>query len=184
MGLYTMALYGGQWGAVPSGFISDRFGWQWVLWTSALLNAFGFVVCFFCMEETMYYREPMAFRPAATHIDDVKSEIITATEERVNNNSSWPKRTYWQKLAPFRSNKNQQSGFASNVYRPLVMLRFPVILFAGFIYGCFLNWFAMVNAVNAIILTAPPYNWSSAVSAMISLPLVAHPQFALNFPFG
>lgn len=173
MGLYAMSLFGGQWAAVPSGFISDAFGWPWVLWTCAILNAFAFVVCFFLMEETMYHRDSSPrVAPYLSEVDEIPEGYTAQTHDKATSTPAYrettvaqtfPMRTYWQKLWPFTGLNGHRNSFLEKVYRPLTMLRFPGIIFAGFIYGCFLNWFAMVNAVNSLILTAPPYNWEASV---------------------
>jgi len=175
MGLYVMALYGGQLGAVPAGFISDSMGWPWVLWWCAILNAIGFIVCFFLMEETMYHREviPLSNTPSSEAVQEKVGEDskITGTsvpEESNGLGTSYPVKTYWQKLAFFVPLNRRRNTFFEKVYRPLQMLRFPGVIFGGFIYGCFLNWFALVNATVSIFLTSPPYEWKASVRSFFS----------------
>ncbi len=69
-----------------------------------------------------------------------------------------------EKLAPFVSRGDSSVQALKMVYRPFLMMRFPVIVFAGFIYGCYLCWFALVNATVSIFLASPPYNFSASVS--------------------
>lgn len=174
MGLYVMALYGGQMAAVPAGYITNAMGWPWVLWWCAILNAVGFIVCFFLMEETMYHREvlPTVDTPArgsavgeTKDMGDKSSDTVIMSKGETTLGTSYPTRTYWQKLAPFVPLNGRRNTFFEMVYRPLMMLRFPPIIFGGFIYGCFLNWFAIVNATVSIFFSSPPYNWSPAVGS-------------------
>ena len=181
MGLYVISLYGGQLAAVPAGFISNTMGWPWVLWWCAILNAIGFVVCFFLMEETMYDRQALPTVNPST-IDNtpviqsdgeeskdgaMKPLDQKATVEERTLATSYPIRTYWQKLAFFTPLNGRRDTYFERVYRPLQMFRFPGIIFGGFIYGCFLNWFSAVNATVSIFFASPPYNWSEAVRISI-----------------
>ncbi|KAJ5116318.1 hypothetical protein N7456_000666 [Penicillium angulare] len=174
IGLYAMALYGGQWGAVPAGFINDTMGWQWVLFFCAILNGLAFLACFFFMEETMYHRKVLPVQQlnndtniAATQAVDEnkKSEKDQSTVTRQLSQTvaeSYLTKTYWQKLMPFTPLNGRRNTFFEMMYMPLRMFQFPSIVFAGFSYGCFLNWFSMVNAVNSTAFTAMPYNWTAA----------------------
>lgn len=186
MGLYVMALYGGQIAAVPAGFIANTQGWPWVLWWCAILNAIGFIVCFFLMEETLYHRDelPMSSIPAsatAVSTDDAKalngskmeadSDGATEQVSTPMHGVSYPVRSYWEKLMPFVPLNGRRNTFWEQTYKPLLLTRFPGIVFGGFIYGCFLNWFSIVNATVSIFLTSEPYNWSDAVRHLLLYPL-------------
>jgi MFS family permease len=184
MGLYVMALYGGQLGAVPAGFINDSWGWPWVLFWCAILNGIAFVTCFFFMEETMYHR------PAAT---DTTEEASTATPEKLTDKKGadeetgaatdvssahvYPVKSYWQKLAPFTGRKGRPTRFLQMYARVFQMLRFPAVIFAGFIYGCYLCWFALVNAVVSIFLGEAPYSFAASVRRHEPLALVTMTRY-------
>lgn len=184
MGLYVMALYGGSLSPVPAGYITNAMGWPWVLWWCAILNAFGFVSCFFFLEETMYHREAL---PTTNYVRDVAASSVDAVistekdlsatkpetaadsdsssmrgREMALAGTSYPVRSYWQKLAFFRSLNGRRNTFWEQTYKPLLLIRFPGIIFGGFIYGCYLNWFSIVNATVSVFFTSSPYNWSSA----------------------
>ncbi|CAK7203593.1 hypothetical protein SEUCBS139899_006330 [Sporothrix eucalyptigena] len=186
MGLYVMALYGGQLAAVPAGYITNAMGWPWVLWFCAILNAFGFVACFFCLEETMYNREelPTTNVSAVGAVAASSAEAVNSTEKDLRTKkpdssadsdssmrgrdlsasagTSYPVRSYWQKLAFFRALDGRRNTFWEQAYKPLLLVRFPGIVFGGFIYGCYLNWFSIVNATVSIFFSASPYDWSAA----------------------
>ncbi|CAK7215376.1 hypothetical protein SBRCBS47491_002464 [Sporothrix bragantina] len=180
MGLYVMSLYGGQLAAVPAGYITNAMGWPWVLWWCAILNAVGFVVCFFCLEETMYHRDELP-TTSVTAVAGGSGEAVTSsavldkkTEAGIVDSDSstrgrdasagvsFPVKSYWQKLAPFVPLNGRRNTFWEQAYKPLLLVRFPGIVFGGFIYGCYLNWFSIVNATVSVFLTSPPYNWSAA----------------------
>lgn len=47
--------------------------------------------------------------------------------------------------------------------RPLIIIvRFPCIAWAGFIYGINLSWYQVLNGTASPVLSAPPYNWPAA----------------------
>lgn len=49
------------------------------------------------------------------------------------------------------------------VYRPLIMiLRFPTVAWAGFLYGINLAWYNVLNGTASPVLSSAPYNWSAA----------------------
>ncbi|KAL1892618.1 hypothetical protein Sste5346_006903 [Sporothrix stenoceras] len=188
MGLYVMSLYGGQLAAVPAGYITNAMGWPWVLWWCAILNAVGFVICFFLLEETMYHREVLPTTNHVNHSNAVSAgsaDAVNATEkdlsakrtdagvmdssdgslrgrEMISAGTSYPVRSYWQKLALFRSLDGRRNTVWEQAYKPLLLVRFPGIVFGGFIYGCYLNWFSIVNATVSIFFSSEPYTWSSA----------------------
>ncbi|KAI1620002.1 serine/threonine kinase 16 [Exophiala viscosa] len=182
MGLYVIALYGGQWGAVPAGFINDSMGWPWVLFFCAILNAIGFTACFFFMEETMYVRSSPAgiatgsAVAAAGASDDETvprekkgADAETGLAQDVSPGKTYPVRTYWQKLSPFVPLNGRPNHFWKRVLSPIRLWRFPGILFGGFIHGCYLCWFAQVNAVVSIFLGGPPYSWAADVVGLTYL---------------
>ncbi|CAK7565215.1 MAG: hypothetical protein SEPTF4163_003126 [Sporothrix epigloea] len=182
MGLYVVALYGGQIAAVPAGYISNSMGWPWVLWWCAILNAIGFVVCFFCLEETMYHRveslpttNTKVTTAAASSGGAVETAVLEKSAEAGVADSdsstrareaatglSYPVKTYRQKLALFIPLNGRRNTFWEQIYAPLLLMRFPGIIFGGFIYGWYLNCFSIVNATVSIFFTAEPYNWSDA----------------------
>ncbi|EXJ81511.1 hypothetical protein A1O1_07575 [Capronia coronata CBS 617.96] len=172
MGLYVMCLFGGQLGCVPAGFINDSQGWPWVLFWCAILNAIGFGVCFFFMEETKYTRhvaEPVA--SSSTSQDDATLEKPAEKtpahdvngEVDIVSHNSYPVKSYWQKLAPFSNGTGFTRQFLKGVMGPAVMLQFPTVVFSGFIYGCYLCWFALVNATVSLIFASPPYSFKADI---------------------
>ncbi|SCU89875.1 LADA_0F00254g1_1 [Lachancea dasiensis] len=70
-------------------------------------------------------------------------------------------KTFWEKLSLFSGKKDK---FLLHHYAlaPFFMARFPVVLWAGFLYGSSLVWFNVLNATAALILSESPYNFSSS----------------------
>ncbi|EXJ86337.1 hypothetical protein A1O3_03288 [Capronia epimyces CBS 606.96] len=78
---------------------------------------------------------------------------------------STPPRTYLQNLALFRSLRGRPSvqQMLVMMYRPLLMiLHFPTVVWAGFLYGVNLSWYNVVNATMSLVLSAAPYNFSTS----------------------
>jgi hypothetical protein len=47
--------------------------------------------------------------------------------------------------------------------RPLLFFSLPSVVYAGFSYGSNLIWFNVLNGTASLILSAPPYNFSSSM---------------------
>src|SRR5271170_4495639 len=172
MGAYMMMLGGSSFFAsVIAGFIGDGQGWQWVLYWCAIFNAGAFVILFFFFEETMYYRGNMVENLAAQEEFVHKVDgSATPDEEKASQVSTVPspqqyrkKKTYLQKLKLFTVIPEKPNELLAHIYRPLLLLRFPVIFWCGFQYGSNLMWFNVLNATAALVLASPPYNFTSSL---------------------
>jgi hypothetical protein len=142
------------------------------------------------MEETNFHRTPILSVEADENssvaqysADDPKSGTSPSSEKMeapgnfaVNDIErdalDAPKtKSFLQKLKLFRKadleKKNQLKGM---VLRPLIFTTFPVISFAGFMYGSTICLFNLLNGTTSLILSNPPYNFSSS---MVGLSYVA-----------
>lgn len=52
---------------------------------------------------------------------------------------------------------------------PFLMCQFPVVLWCGFLYGSSLFWYTVLNATEALVLGAAPYNFSSSMCGLAYL---------------
>ena len=179
MGAYMMMLGGSSFFAsVIAGFIGDGQGWQWVLYWCAIFNAIAFVILFFCFEETMYYRGANVENLSAQEEYIVKGD--NADEEKASPATSvstptrtYRKKTYAQKLNLFTVIPEKPNELLAHIYRPLLLLRFPVIFWCGFQYGSNLMWFNVLNATAALVLTGAPYNFTpSLIGVAYIAPLI------------
>jgi MFS family permease len=179
MGAYMMMLGGSSFFAsVIAGFIGDGQGWQWVLYWCAIFNAIAFVILFFCFEETMYYRGANVENLSAQEEYVVKGD--NADEEKASPATSvisptrtYRKKTYAQKLNLFTVIPEKPNELLAHIYRPLLLLRFPVIFWCGFQYGSNLMWFNVLNATAALVLTGAPYNFTpSLIGVAYIAPLI------------
>lgn len=131
------------------------------------------------------------------HTSDEKRENLKVEESRIraiksadNNNihnqvsnvkvvdsgtyvsSHAPLKTFREKLSLFGGRKKK---FLLHHYAiaPFFMARFPVILWAGFLYGSSLVWFNVLNATEALILGSAPYKFSASMCGVAYLsPLI------------
>lgn len=53
--------------------------------------------------------------------------------------------------------------------RPMVVFFYPGVLWGFLLYGITLSWIVVFSVVNAVIFTAPPYNFSVSQTGLISL---------------
>ena len=121
----------------------------------------------------MYHRTPIIPNGEATLEGDGSFSDVDPSAKRAKNNGAnvyvptgetYRVKTYWQKLAPFTPLNGRPNQFFKMVWRPFPIFRFPVVLFAGFVYGCYLSWFALLNATVSIFLSSAPYNFQADVS--------------------
>lgn len=124
------------------------------------------------MEETNYDRLPIeAIEPTTAETDpasdstDPEKSIAasvtgagTPTVHSTEEGIVYTPKTYLQKLKVW--DKKRPFNLFRMMTRPLIFLSFPVIVYAGFTYGCNLIWFNTLNATASLILGGAPYNFS------------------------
>lgn len=161
---------------IVSGFISSRYGWQWIQFIASIIAAGSTIILFFFLEETMYYRNPAlemdgseSIAEAVTSRDQVstKKDKVTIDIDNVKTESSneqlvYKGKSFGQKLKMWGARTPQQPNtFWQSVWVPFYLLRFPSVVFGGFTVGAVLSWFNVVNATISSVLSAPPYNFKA-----------------------
>jgi len=181
MSLYVFTIFGSNFLApILAGWFADAYGWRWTMQFGAILTAVTFVILFFFMEETMYFRSTVEGEELeiadsnketegvkGTHDDEEDAKLETTSPAvSISPVSYASARTYAQKLALFTKmpgSPNNKQMFTM-MYRPLlIMIWFPCTVWSGFIYGIHLSWYNVLNGTASPVLSAPPYNWSSAL---------------------
>ncbi|GAB7358070.1 hypothetical protein MBLNU230_g0232t1 [Neophaeotheca triangularis] len=179
MGVYVLVLFESNFIApLIAGWFNDAFGWRWTMYFGAFVAAGAFVILSFGLEETMYIRHTVSgvsanSRQEAKITQNKSGEKTTAgiasdvASEKSEPRTSYPApRPYLQKLKPFvvlpgRPSNKQMLWMT---VRPLaIIVQFPNIAWAGFIYGINLSWYQVLNGTTSPVLSAPPYNWSAAL---------------------
>lgn len=187
MSLYVFALFGSNFLApLVAGFFADAYGWRWTMHFGAIVAAFAFVIVFFFMEETMYFRSTLEgleeetpskqnIDPEAVSSGDVVKKVESADKAgtSVTGGAVFPGRPSYLKRLNFFSNMegrpSTKAMFQSMILPLPIILQFPNIAWAGFIYGINLSWYNVLNATTSPILSAAPYNWSTSQVGLIYL---------------
>ena len=189
MGLYVFTLFGSNFLApLIAGWFNDAYGWRWTMHLGTIVCAFCFVVMFFFMEETIYFRDaervhltgvPPAVEIAADRKSTQSSEKTPPTATAESTASMAPMQdtspglvapgsvqpTRWSRYSFSRVLPGRPSKLDTlkMVYRPLIMVfRFPTVAWAGFLYGVNLAWYNVLNGTASPVLSSAPYNWSAA----------------------
>lgn len=148
-----------------------------------MLCGISFVVLFFSLEETNFDRKQgsaiSSYRPSAKPSEEPSLATQSAVVEETNNEKdtkdsstsnvtattvSLQAKSYPQKLKIYdRASLTYPGRLKKMVFQPLILLSFPVILYAGFSYGSNLIWFNVLNGTASLILSGKPYGFSSSM---------------------
>ncbi|VUC23268.1 unnamed protein product [Clonostachys rosea] len=84
------------------------------------------------------------------------------------------KKSRFARLKPIEvQNLRGKNRLLRLIGRPIMLLAFPIIFYAGFIYGCNIVWLSVLNATESMVLSNPPYSMStSTVGLTFISPLV------------
>ncbi|KAH9949168.1 major facilitator superfamily domain-containing protein [Amylocystis lapponica] len=168
IGIYTLFLFGSNFFApLISGFIYDGQGWHWVMYWSAIINVGALAILYFCLEESNYNRDTVE----ATVIEEEKIKYMDDNSEGRLNHLVGVPTSFVKRLAIFNRRYQSNKMFLRMMYRPLMLLQFPIV--AGFQYGSCLVWYNVMNATASLILSSPPYNFPAyAVGLSYIAPMV------------
>ncbi|EEU44025.1 uncharacterized protein NECHADRAFT_30383 [Fusarium vanettenii 77-13-4] len=182
--LYALAL-GWSNGVAPliMGFINDGQGYKWVFYWCAIFCAILFLIIFFFMEETKFDRakymathhiegQPL---PSANRVQpELDSKDDTDDKKDSNQEPQYQKKPRLARLKPIeRENLRGKNQLVKLIIRPILLLLFPIISYAGFIYGSNIIWLSVLNATESMVLSNEPYNMStSTVGLTFIAPLV------------
>ena len=138
----------------------------------------AFVFCFLFMEETNHYRVDKAHlgqldadntfsytvSSVQTHevtvaADDRKTRVHRIPYSPHKNRKTWLHKLYLFDAEAFRRPNHIKGMFL----RPLILLSFPVISYAGFSWGSVIVWHALFNATASLVLGNPPYNFRASM---------------------
>jgi MFS family permease len=191
MGIYALALFTASYLApMVAGFIAVGIEWKWVMFLCAIFAAVCFIFLFIFMEETNYDRKInskilvetiMSVEMNSSSVNDIDEDKIVkavlshqSVEERLADinedfNESSEEAEYgtestktWAQKMSITGGIRKKLLLKHFLLSPFNMMRFPPILWAGFLYGSGLVWFNLLNATAALILTDAPYNFTSS----------------------
>ncbi|KAK9462312.1 MFS general substrate transporter [Lipomyces oligophaga] len=197
IGLYLLALSGGAYIApLCNGFISQNMGWQWVMYWCAILSGATGILCFFFLEETMYYREttfeatldpdsvfnssaPSETNASSSSFNEKSLANGTTTVPPVPDNTDdnilvtdFPeRRSYLQSLALWKVIPERPNEFVRIIFRPfIVAAQLPIVLWSGCFQGVAVCAFSAMNATASVVFSSEPYNFKSS---MVGLTYIA-----------
>ena len=180
MAAYVLVLFESNFIApLIAGWLNDAIGWRWTMKFGAIVAAVSFVILFFFMEETMYFRHMTDGAEPAFHQEEVRNDRLNRLDpekpERPttaygdNDDSGIEKpvvsRSFASRFMPFRRLPGRPSVkqmFFMMIRPLLIVFKFPCVAWAGFIYGINLSWYQVLNGTASPVLSAPPYEWRSA----------------------
>lgn len=142
-----------------------------------------FVIMFFFMEETIYFRDNAVEGEEAAPIEEAtvaEKDIDRGSAKTGSAATASPSSPTLSLSRPAYRDINAGSGRCTlfkalpgrpsnadvlrKAYRPVVMIfRFPTVAWAGFLYGINLAWDNVLNGTASPVLSAAPYNWSAAL---------------------
>lgn len=140
-------------------------------WWCAIGIAVALVYCFFLMEETNYDRQIHQSTLSEGSNDNVSLPNITGSEDskpekgadyKTNDATDpaaietgqviYPRKSYWQKLSVV--DKKRQNRILDIMWAPFQFFTFPVVVWAGFMYGTNgLVWPGILNATASPLYT-------------------------------
>ncbi|GMF00444.1 unnamed protein product [[Candida] boidinii] len=194
MAVYGVALFGSNYMApLVAGFINDGQDWKWVIYWSCIFCAVCFVYLALFMEETNYERKlrvktdedghvlsaitsqgeklPMTIQSvkSITVNDNLANEAVLIEADSSDYEVEYPPvKTFVQRLS-LTSGIKKKNHLWEYMKGPFYMARYPVVLWGGFLYGASLFWYTVLNATEATILGAEPYNFSSSMCGLAYL---------------
>lgn len=190
MGLYVFVLFGSNFLApLVAGWFNDAYGWRWTMNFGAIICAVCFVILFFFMEETIYFRQnaieglddgSMSSSESATDKSGAEKSagqsMMTTEQTAEAEPANVPSQSLWFKYGLFRALPGRPSNLdmLRMVYRPVVMvIRFPTVAWAGFLYGINLAWYNVLNGTASPVLNSAPYNFTAAqVGSVYAGPII------------
>jgi MFS family permease len=190
IGIYAFTLFGSNFLApLIAGWFNDAYGWRWTMNLGSIICGVCFVIMFFFMEETIY------FRNTTLEGQEVDQEVpsggeadtkdgASSTKEKATSTSPSPHElipqsmlnTKWGGYSLFRALPGRPSNvdMLRMAYRPLIlMFQFPNVAWSGFLYGINLAWYNVLNGTASPVLTGEPYRWSAAqVGSVYAGPII------------
>ncbi|QNP97261.1 YALIA101S01e15324g1_1 [Yarrowia lipolytica] len=193
MGVYGFALmFASNIAPVVAGFITQGMNWKWVLYWGVIFDGVAFVFLFFFFEETNFPRakympsveetsetEQASFTEKSPAYDDENEPTFENDshssmprdsdkprdmdlENTAPSGIVYEKKTFVQKLALLDEPKPMMLW--TMIKRPfIIFVRFPVIVYSGFLCGTGLICFNICNATTSYVLSNPPYNFKASM---------------------
>lgn len=127
---------------------------------------------------------PKALESQDSHCGDAKGNNNDANSDpsirdsgptmHTDDDSQRKKKSYMARLKPIESQGfHRRNNLLRLMGRPILLLSFPIIAYAGFCYGCNIVWLSVLNATESMVLSAAPYSMSTSIVGLTFIaPLV------------
>lgn len=95
--------------------------------------------------------------------DIVGPAEVVSVEENAPHSLTGTPHTYAERLLFFNKRYTPPSLLWTMMYRPILLLRFPVVFWAGFYYGASLCSYSVANATASLIFSSSPYSFRASM---------------------
>lgn len=184
MGIYSWSLWCSAFLCpVASGFVAEAHGWRWIQYILSIIGGVLTILTFLFFEETMFRRPdtvPAEALEISTKGEDTPGLMEAAPQQPSEKSESkgaeqrpasisagrqvecpaQPK-TFTQKLALWGFKSPRPATKRAILLLPFQLLRYPTIVFSGFLVGGILSWYNVVGGSLALILGNEPYNFGT-----------------------
>ncbi|KAI1431292.1 major facilitator superfamily domain-containing protein [Xylaria sp. CBS 124048] len=173
--MFLLCGYSG--GPLVAGNIIEGLGWKWTLISCGILFGVLLPLIIFFVPETAYQRLPSQRRSVVSATNDSvpSSEKSNTTVERHDKLlvpetgvGVEPKVSYLRSLRLYNG-VYTKTPLWKIFLRPMVMLWYPAVFWAFLIFGTGMSSVAVFAVVNAVIFTAPPYDFSISQTGLTTL---------------
>ncbi|KAI1394340.1 MFS general substrate transporter [Hypoxylon trugodes] len=168
-------------GALIAGYIIEDQGWQWTLIWCAIIFGILLPLVILFVPETAYrrqsYEQQLATRAMTTRDaksnnsekKDAPSEQESGRVETVETGAVVERKDSYLRSLRLWTGVYTDTPLWKIFLRPMVVFFYPAVLWGFLLYGITLSWIVVFSVVNAVIFTAPPYNFSVSETGLISL---------------
>lgn len=170
--LYGLSvLSGNELGPLFSALIIQRYGMGWAFWIVGFFIFLNAITILLVMPETKY----TGVRPSIiSHSDAVEDKDVIASQVEkdgdhrgrvVSDESQLRKQTLVHEMA-FWSKPDPTVNLRKAFLRPFILLTYPTVVWASFIYGLSLGWNVILGSVVAQLF-APQYGFDSQAQGLV-----------------
>ncbi|KAI8672512.1 hypothetical protein LRP88_02979 [Fusarium phalaenopsidis] len=194
MGIYSWNLWCSAFLCpVASGFVAEAHGWRWIQYILSIIGGVLTVLTFLFFEETMFSRPetvPAEALEITTKGEDAPGLMEAASQQpsekpesrdeeqkpasiSAGRQAEYPAepKTFVQRLALWGF-QSPRPATKRAILLPFQLLRYPTIVFSGFLVGGILSWYNVVGGSLALILGNEPYNFGTNTIGLFYLAAV------------
>ncbi|KAB5545739.1 major facilitator superfamily domain-containing protein [Coniochaeta sp. 2T2.1] len=175
---YGLSVLGGnELGPLFSALIVQYLGNAWAFYIVAMFIFLNVATMFFTMPETKYRGNRPENIWNADEVDEIAEKSFAQTVEDTAKSDSAsveaapvevPKHSYLSELR-FWGKSDPDVNLRKVFLRPFVLVTYPTVIWACFVYGMSLGWNVIMGATVAQLFAPPPYNFNSQAQGLVFL---------------